>query len=134
MTTILPDHITHQSGERKTVCVTAVLTSLGIPLNSFNYTGSMKDSRRNAILNRNGFACRSRLSRIGKNTTMGKARAKIASLNEGTQVKYMIALRYGGSCHLILVDNGGKTIVDTDPRIRDSRRITSIHAVWTNKL
>ena len=63
----LKNHITHKSGEQKTICVTAVLTALGIDVNSFHYTGSLADNRRNAILNRNGFACRSRLSKIGKN-------------------------------------------------------------------
>lgn len=128
--TILSNHITHRSGERKTVCVTAVLTSLGISVGSFQYTGSIGDNRRNAILNRHGFACRSRISRIGKNTTMGKARAKVAKLNEGSHVKYMVCLQYGTSAHLILLDSKGETIVDTDPRVRDSRRVVAIHAVW----
>ena len=133
MTTILPDHITHQSGQRKTVCVTAVLTSLGVPVNSFHYTGHCEDRRRNAILNRNGFACRSRLSRIGKNISMGKARAKVAKLNDGPDVKYMVCLRYGGKAHLILLDHLGQTIVDTDPRKRDSRKVVTIHAIWKKK-
>ena len=130
MMTILEDHITHGSGEKKTICVTAVLTSLGVPVNSFQYTGSISDKRRNAILNRNGFACRSRLSRVGRNTTMGKARAKVAKLNEGPGVKYMVCLRYGSKAHLILLNNLGETIVDTAPRKRDSRRVVAIHAVW----
>ena len=112
------------------MCVTAVLTSLGVPVESFKYTGSCMDNRRNAILNRHGFACRSRISRIGRNTTMGKARAKVAKLNEGSNVKYMVCLRYGTSAHLILIDHKGETIVDTDPRVRDSRRVVAIHAVW----
>ena len=128
--TILPDHITHQSGERKTVCVTAVLTFLGVEVNSFKYTGCIGDNRRNAILNRHGFACRSRISRIGRNTTMGKARSKVAKLNEGANVKYMVCLRYGNKAHLILLNNLGETIVDTAPRKRDSRRVVAIHAVW----
>lgn len=127
---ILNNHITHKSGERKTICVTAVLTSLGIDSNSFYYTGSLADNRRNAILNRNGFACRSRLSKIGRNTSIGKARAKIASLKEGSDVKYMVSVRYGRSAHLMLLDNKGNTLVDTDPRKVDKRRIAGIHAVW----
>lgn len=128
--TILDNHITHKSGERKTICVTAVLTSLGINSKSFHYTGSLADNRRNAILNRNGFACRSRLSKIGRNTSIGKARAKIASLNEGSDVKYMVSVRYGRSAHLILLDNKGNTLIDTDPRKVDKRRIAGIYAVW----
>lgn len=64
---------------------------------------------------------------------MGKARAKVANLNEGAHVKYMVCLKYGKFCHLILLDNNGKTLVDTDPRIRDSRRVVAIHAVWQTK-
>lgn len=128
--TIMEGHVTHKSGEQKTVCVTAVLTALGIPASSFHYTGTIRDGRRNAILNRNGFACRSRLSKIGKQCSVGKARKKIAKLGEGASVKYMISVRYGKCAHLMLLDHTGATLVDTDPRKVDKRRIFSIHAVF----
>jgi hypothetical protein len=128
----LKDHITHKSGKRKTVCVSAVLTALGVPLNSFHYTGKIGDGKRSAILNRNGFACRSRLSKVGKNTSIGQARKKITKLNEGSNVKYMIVVSYGRSAHLMLLDHEGKTLVDTDPRKVDKRRIQEIHAVFKN--
>jgi hypothetical protein len=130
--TILDNHIVHKSGEAKTICVTAVLTSLGVPASSFHYTGSIANGRRNAILNRNGFACRSRMSKIGKNCSIGKARKKIAKLNEGSSVKYMVAVMYGNARHLMLLDHEGKTLVDTDPRKVDKRRIMAIHAVFKN--
>jgi len=127
---IMEEHITHKGGEKKTVCVTAVLTALGIDKGSFRYTGNLNNGRRNRILNRNGFACRSRLSAVGYHTTTGKARGKIRELNEGAHVKYMVSLSYGGSSHLILMNHRGETIIDTDPRQRDARKIEGIHAVW----
>jgi hypothetical protein len=129
----LKNHITHKSGEQKTICVTAVLTALGVDVNSFHYTGSLADNRRNAILNRNGFACRSRLSKIGKNCSIGQARKKIAKLDDGDFVKYMVSVRYGRSAHLMLLDHEGKTLIDTDPRKIDKRRIAGIHAVYKTR-
>ena len=129
----LEDHIIHKSGKKKSVCVTAVLTALGVPLKSFHYTGKIGDGKRSAILNRNGFACRSRLSKIGKNTSVGQARKKITKLNEGASVNYMVVVSYGRSAHLMLLDNEGKTLVDTDPRKVDKRRIQEVHAVYKKK-
>lgn len=128
--TILENHITHESGQKKTICVTAVLTALGVPAESFHYTGTVADNRRNAILNRHGFACRSRLSKLGKNATIGQARKKLARLNEGPAVKYMVCVCYGSTAHLMLLNNEGKTVVDTAPRKADKRRIYSVYAVF----
>ena len=129
--TILPDHIQHaQSGRRKTICVTAVLTALGVPASGFHYTGTLADNRRVQILNRHGFSCRSRLSAIGgRGTTIGKARKKIASLGDAPGTMYMVAVKTSKTAHLMLLDSNGQTVVDTAPRKADKRRIVTVHAV-----
>ena len=121
--TILKDHITHASGRQKSVCVTAVMTALGIDESKFQYTGTVGDKVKCRILNRNGYSCRSRLSKLGgkyKHMTVGKARKRLAALNE--DCFYMISVIYGGAGHLILLDSKGNTVVDTDPRINDKRK------------
>ena len=128
--TILPNHIKHQSGKSKTVCVTACLTSFGIDVSSFNYTGHLYDQTRVKILNRNGYSCRSRLSAVGgENTSIGKVREKIRQLNDRADTRYLVCMCYGDSCHAIVMDKNGETIVDTAPRKMDRRRVMTIHAV-----
>lgn len=129
--TRLDNHITHQSGERKTVCVTACLTALGVPVNGFHYTGSASDSRREAVLRKHGYAVRSRMSKLPANPTMGKVRTAIRTkMNDPEGTKYMV-IQYGvGYCHCVLLDDQGNTIVDTDPRKRDKRRVYSIKAIF----
>ena len=42
----LPEHIYHKSGEAKTVCVTACLTALGVPVDAYHYTGKNTNCNR----------------------------------------------------------------------------------------
>jgi hypothetical protein len=127
--TILENHITHNSGETKSVCATAVLTAIGVPVDGFKYTGCVADGRRTAILNRHGFTCRSRMSKIGKNATIGQARKKISKLDDSSSTRYMVSIACGGQTHLMLLDKNGETLVDTDPRRADRRRVFAIYAV-----
>lgn len=127
---ILKNRIIHNSGEVKTVCVTACLTSFGVPLKSFHYTGTVKDSRRENILRKFGYAVRSRFSKLPKNPTIGKARKVIQNLNDSSNTRYLITLQGSGYCHCVVLDKTGKTIVDTSPRKRDKRKIISIKAVY----
>lgn len=129
---ILPDHITHASGERKSVCVTACLTALGVPVERFHYTGGTGDNRRAVILRRFGYKVRSRMSRLGRNATTGRARVAIRKMQDPAGTVYMVC-QLGtarNSGHMILIDATGKTIVDTAPRKIDKRRVFSIHAVY----
>ena len=128
--TILDDHITYASGERKTVCVTACLTALGVPVGGFHYTGKLNDSRRTAILNRHGYAVRSRRSSLPKHATIGTARKAIRKLNDPQGTLYLVQVSGSGYCHAMLLNATGATVVDTAPRKRDKRRVHSIHAVW----
>jgi len=130
--TRLKEHIQHESGEWKTVCVTACLTALGVPVDSFHYTGKVLDNRREAILRRHGYAVRSRMSKLPKNPTIGKTRDAIKKMDDPKGTKYMVVVQGNGYCHAMLLDANGKTVVDTDPRKRDKRKVVSIKAVYRN--
>jgi len=126
----LKDHIKHSSGERKTVCVTACLTALGVPVNSFHYTGTVLDSRRESILRRHGYAVRSRKSKMGKNNSVGKLRKAIQAWDDPAGTKYLVVVHGSGYCHAMLLDQSGTTVIDTAPRKRDARKVVKVHAVY----
>lgn len=128
---ILKDHIYHKSGRGKTVCVTACLTALGVPLNSYHYTGGPMDSRRESILRRNGYCVRSRMSALGKQKTVGNARKVIRKLDDPSSTYYLLVVKSGRrSTHAILLDRQGMTVVDTAPVKVDKRKILSIKACF----
>lgn len=126
----LTEKITHKSGEVKSVCVSACLAALGVPLGNYHYTGSLFNQQREAILRRHGYAVRSRMSALGKYCTVGQARTKIKGFDDPRGTRYLICVNGYGYCHALLLDSEGKTVVDTAPRKRDKRRITSIKAVF----
>lgn len=126
----LRDHIWHKSGEIKSVCVTACLTALGVPLNSYHYTGHANCSRRESILRRNGYCVRSRMSALGKQKTVGNARKVIRKLNDPAGTYYLVVVVYGGKGHALLLNDEGQTVVDTAPRKMDKRKIVSIKACF----
>jgi len=124
--TILPDHINHGKS-RKTVCVTACLTALGIPVDAFQVTSTDKNvCAFEGVIRRNGFALRSRKSAMPKRATVGNCRKAIAKLDDPVGTHYVVHVRG----HLLLLDSEGKTVVDTAPRKRDKRGILRIHAAW----
>jgi hypothetical protein len=124
---ILTDHIRREKSS-KNVCVTAVLTALGVSVTAFRSTWTAKSGNMwPNVLRRNGFAVRSRASRLPKGCTVGKARDKIASISDdpaGTM--YIVRVE----SHVLLLDSDGKTVVDTAPRKRDRRKVKGILAVW----
>lgn len=124
---IMKDHITHASGKRKTVCVTACLTALGVPFDGFQVTGSMQKAHYLKILNKFGFSTRSRKSKMPKGLTIGACRKAIKRLDESAA--YFVVVNGSGYCHAMVLDNNGETVVDTSPRKRDKRIVHSIHAV-----
>lgn len=67
------------------------------------------------------YTVRSRKSSVRANT-VGKARKSLSNLDG----KYYMIIVKG---HVLLLDTNGTTIIDTDPRIRDKRKITHIYAV-----
>ncbi len=123
--TRLKGHQVHASGARKTVCVTACLTALGVPVDSFHTTGTLKTRNYLKILNRHGFSTRSRKSSLP--TTIGACRKAIEK--RGEDCIYFVVVMGKGYCHALLLDSKGQTVIDTAPRKRDKRAIHSIHAV-----
>jgi hypothetical protein len=127
----LNDHIVHKSGERKTVCVTACLTALGVPLSAFHYTGTVADSRRESILRKHGYAVRSRKSRLSKKgNTIGSLRSLLITWDDPLDTMYLVIVQGSGFCHAMLLDKSGTTVVDTAPRKKDKRKVVKIHAVY----
>jgi len=126
--TRLKTEIITATGNSKTVCVTAVLTALGIDADSFKFTWNER-TRENVwagILRRNGFAVRSRKSQMPRRATVGSCREAIAKLNDPTGTLYVV----GVACHVLLLNAEGKTVVDTAPRKRDRRTVTRVCAVF----
>jgi len=125
------EHIYFQGGA-KTVCTSAVLASFGISPDSYHYSG--QHEQRASILRRHGWAVRSRASAFKGCTTVGSLRTAIAKRTQRrldpTGTMYMLRLRYGRARHAVLLDETGATVVDTDPRARDRRRVVSVHAVF----
>jgi len=119
------DHIQYANGKSKTVCVTTVLTALGVPIGNFKYTWNGKKNTWKQILNRHGFSVRSRLSRLPKGCTVGKARKFIAKLQDPPGTFYAVSVQG----HLLLLGNEGQTLIDTAPRKRDARKIVGISAI-----
>ena len=77
-----------------------------------------------SVLRRKGYAVRSRKSKMGKASSVGQIRSKLAKLGESCH--YFV----GVAGHVMLLDNQGKTVVDTDPRKRDKRAINRVYAVY----
>jgi len=127
--TRLKEHVYHTSGEAKTVCVSACLTALGVSIDSFHYTGTINDGRRESILRRHGYKVRSRKSSM-PGLTIGQVRKGIQKLKDSADTKYLVIVNGDSYCHCMLLDSDGKTVVDTDPRKRDKRKVHSIKAVF----
>lgn len=121
----LSEVVTHESGRQKTICTSAVLAYFGISPDSYHYCQNRTDMER--ILRRNGYSVRSRLSKIGKGCTIGKAREKIANLCEGGYYYVSVA------GHAMLLGCCGETVVDTAPRKRDRRKVLAITRIGKSK-
>lgn len=116
-------HITHASGNRKTVCTSAVLAYLGIAPQTYNY--SSKIGQLKGVLGRNGLSYRSRLSRLPRECSVGASRALVGSLGDEVGTTYLVWV----AGHVLLLNSTGSTLVDTDPRKRDRRKIIGIWAI-----
>jgi len=139
----LSGHITHASGRRKTVCTSSVIAHFGIPPRTYHYSGSIPDIKR--ILQRGGFSVRSRKSACkltyraeqanGKMKTLRRLHADLPSvakirpllrkLNDAADARYLVLVE----CHVLLLDGNGKTIVDTDDRKVDRRKVQGVWVV-----
>ena len=119
-------HITYGSGRRKTVGASSVLAHFGIYPDTYKYAENINDINR--ILRDRGYSVRSRKSKIvtKKANTLGSIRNRIKDSSEPG--KYFV--RVPG--HAMLLDGDGKTIVDTDPRKRDRRKVTHVYKIEKN--
>ena len=128
-------HVFYTNGKAKTICSSNVLAYFGIDCSTYHYSACLKQIA--AILRRNGWACRSRDSRIkckianldnGKNPTIGSVRKAIKARKWGDPARTCYAVCVPG--HILLLDWNGNTIVDTDPRSRDRRKVWAIRAIF----
>ena len=104
------------------------MTAIGIPLDAFKNTWNARTSKNvwAGIIRRNGFSLRSRKSQFKKGASVGGIRKEIQKLNDQEGTVYLVHV----DCHILLVNAMGETIIDTDPRKRDKRRVLGIYAVW----
>ncbi len=105
----------------KNICGLAVATALGVA-NNVNYLHTMDDIVRAA---RTKYTTRSRLSKLGKSKSIGKARTKMAQIADENTIGFLIGIKG----HVLLADAEGKTIVDTAPRKRDRRAVTELYII-----
>jgi hypothetical protein len=130
--TILPAHIHRKDGRgrytsSKTVCVTAVLSALGIDPERFHSTSTARNvDAYEGVIRRRGFALRSRRSSFPRKVTVGGLRDGIRRLDDPDGTLYLVRIR----AHVLLLDAEGRTVVDTAPRRSDRRAVVKVHAVW----
>jgi len=111
----------------KTPCATSVLEFFGV----YGGTTWNARTRKNVwpdTLRRNGWAVRSRLSKLGKRPTVGNSRAKLRAIAKAEPQIKAFVVRVPG--HVMIISRNGTTLKDTAPRRRDSRRIVGVFAVW----
>jgi hypothetical protein len=123
----LKSHIYRNTGSAKTVCATTVLCALGISIEKFHSTSTKKNiDNYESVIRRHGFALRSRKSKIKSTSSVGSIRTKLNQFGDPQNTVYLVRLKN----HVLLLDSNGKTIVDTDPRVKDKRKICKLHAIW----
>jgi hypothetical protein len=116
------------SENQATVCVSAVLAHLGIPESAYRWTWNAR-TRSNVyegVVRRHGYGVRSRKSRIPRGASVGGARKAIAAI-KGDPPGTMYAVEVAG--HLLLLNGKGETVIDTDPRKRDHRKVRKLYAI-----
>lgn len=128
---ILNDHIRTKGGNFKGVCVSACLGYFGIEPHQYKYTSSKRGGAYNPILGiyrRFGWSVRSRKSTLIKGSkSVGSVRKAIEGYTDYTDnVKYLIHV----AGHVLLLDSNGNTIVDTDPRKVDRRKVLNVWAIF----
>ena len=102
----------------------AVADALGVT-DTVHYLHTIKDVVRAA---RNRYTVRSRLSSV-RGSSVGAIRSELARVSEkvpGHVLGYVV--RVPG--HAMLLRPCGDTLVDTDPRKRDRRRVTHLYVVY----
>jgi hypothetical protein len=118
------DESNNRENPNQNVCCQAVANWFGTAT-EVRYLHCMSDLVRSV---RTKYTVRSRLSTVGKRT-VGQIRKRCEAItaNESIAVKGFI-VRVDG--HVVLLDKMGLTVVDTDPRKRDKRKITHCYVVY----
>ena len=110
----------------KTPCASAALNYFGVSGATWN--NRTKKNVWKDTLRRGGFSVRSRMSKMPKNASVTKCRKKLAQIaKEEPLIKGFIVCVRG---HVLVVNRLGKTIVDTDPRKIDRRKVVGVTAVF----
>ena len=116
----LTAHIRRANGRGKNVCTSAVLAYFNIDPSEYRQCQHLHDVKR--ILNAWGYSCRSRASQLPKGATVGQARAWVRSKRSGAREwtdSYAVVVKG----HILLLGHDGHTVVDTDPRKVDRRKV-----------
>ena len=126
---ILSEHVRTGGGNFKGICVSACLSYFDIQPHQYKYTSSKINTHTYLnVLRRFGWAVRSRKSALLKGTkTVGSVRREISGYSDYTEdVVYLIHVKG----HVMLLNANGDTIVDTDPRKVDRRRVFNVVAIF----
>jgi hypothetical protein len=102
------------------VCAQAVARALGVA-DAVRYLHTAEDLHRAA---RTRYSVRSVKSAL-KARTVGAARKRMPEV-EGSHGFIVVV-----PGHVLLLDRNGRTVVDTDPRKRDGRRMVMVHALYS---
>jgi hypothetical protein len=108
------------NGGKKTGCTSACLAYFGIGLSDYRYSQTCTDVVN--VLRRKGYTVRSRLSSVKRGSTVGGLRKQLAKLGKGI---YLV--RVPG--HVLLLNEKGETVVDTDSRKRDRRKVDRLYKI-----
>ena len=123
----------NEENANQNICAQAVARALGNSDQAVRYLHNIDDLVRAARTV--GFQVRSRKSSLKKNSTVAAARKTIQKQTAKENHKPIfrapqpVADIDRGEGHALLMDNDGNTIVDTDPRKADRRKITHFYAV-----
>jgi len=110
----------------KTPCASAALAFFGVT--GVTWNNRTKLNVWEGTLRRNGFAVRSRMSKLNsKENSVGNARAKLATVAAQEPAILAFVVRVDG--HVLVVARDGRTVVDADPRQRDRRKVRGVYAI-----
>ena len=111
---------------QSTPCASAALAHFGVKGTTWN-----NRTRKNVwigTLRRQGYSVRSRASKLTAGATVGGSRSRIAQI--AAAEPDIIAFIVRVERHILVLDRTGATIVDTDERLRDKRKVHGLVAVF----
>ncbi len=109
----------------KTGCATATLQYFGV--HGVTWNNRTKKNVWPDTLRRNGYSVRSRKSKIKKNASVGAIRKTLEKIaTEEPNITAFVVRVHG---HVLVLDRNGNTVVDTDPRKADRRKVLGLLAI-----